>query len=1105
MKKITPRIFFSILVYCCSQWAIAQGSFDYSDVLGKSIEFYDGQICGPQPSWSRAAWRNDCHMNDGSDVGANLTGGWHDAGDHTKFNYVSAQATRVLAWSYLQYQNAFDNTGNRTHLLNHLRLSGDFMIKLHPSPNVFHAQIGRAKTGNNPEHNEWVAPSLQSANIDRSTISINSSNPGTHMAASNAAAFASLAMVFQNSDASYSATLLQHARDLFNFADQNRGSHYDLLGSPEPYPMNDFDDDLLVAAIWLYKATNENQFLTRAETEYNKVSNNTGWMMHYRDHAYEGYLLMAQITGEQKYYTSAEAWLDNEIDNAPRSGGGLYYRSDFLPASLAQSMAFGAFFYAELRGSGFSKYNKYRNFAFQQIDYVLGDNPRNSSYVVGYGNNPTTITHHRGASGVPQGSAAADTHVHVGSLAGGPRQDDSFNEVRTDVKSTEPAISQQAFFVGMAAMMVKETGADTPGTEGSVEIENNFSVFNETGSNNTVAIDNGNPGASNGQYVRLFDTNDELSTTFSVGEAGDYKLDLRVRTGEQSSNSTNNLASQYEVRVDGTVRNFSFVSGSASALDGDTYWGLISRTQNLSQGNHTIRIKAKSNWLKADRLDFEKQTTNPGGGDIFGEIGNTTANHEWKTVNYANNYTDPIVILGPVSTFGGDKTSVRVRSTDGNSFQWRVDEWEYRDENHATENAGYMVVESGLHTLSNGKQIAAGTASVGTGLVTVNLPAEINGIPIIFAEVQTENEAQAVAVRVRNVTNSSFQMQLQEEENGGTENGSRAHVAETVAWVAMETTVASGTNIDKFEVAASANTVTANDYQINFTQSYNSSDKVFIGHDQTTDGGDVGTIRYRQNSTTNSLTANGVKVFFEEEQSKDEELGHTSEVFGYVIFDGDGNLSGTSDGGGTPSGTIVVRAKGDCGSETMQLRVNGSLVQTWNNVGTAFSNYSYDGFTSGEVSVHFTNDGGDGSCGDRNLEVDWIEVCGTRLQTETEATETSNCCQNDPDKLYTDGDFNFGNRTCGASYKAVLPEASSELTGITVFPNPVSNGTLNIRAESSFKVQLFDLLGREVFGSEELQAGIRRISLEGVSNGLYLLKVTDASSLRSTSSKLLIE
>ena len=50
-----------------------------------SFEFYEAQQTGPIPSWSRPAlanggWRANSYMNDGADIGRNLTGGWFDAG-----------------------------------------------------------------------------------------------------------------------------------------------------------------------------------------------------------------------------------------------------------------------------------------------------------------------------------------------------------------------------------------------------------------------------------------------------------------------------------------------------------------------------------------------------------------------------------------------------------------------------------------------------------------------------------------------------------------------------------------------------------------------------------------------------------------------------------------------------------------------------------------------------------------------------------------------------------------------------------------------------------------------------------------------------------------
>ena len=115
------------------------------------------------------------------------------------------------------------------------------------------------------------------------------------------------------------------------------------------------------------------------------------------------------------------------------------------------------------------------------------------------------------------------------------------------------------------------------------------------------------------------------------------------------------------------------------------------------------------------------------------------------------------------------------------------------------------------------------------------------------------------------------------------------------------------------------------------------------------------------------------------------------------------------------NGTITVRARGDCGSETMELRVDGERVMTWENVSTSWTDYTFTGFSgSGQVSVHFVNNDNVMGC-DRNLAVDYVAVCGTKYETEEVATETATCCTNVPDKLFTNGNFNFGTLSCEAS------------------------------------------------------------------------------------------
>ena len=220
----------------------------------------------------------------------------------------------------------------------------------------------------------------------------------------------------------------------------------------------------------------------------------------------------------------------------------------------------------------------------------------------------------------------------------------------------------------------------------------------------------------------------------------------------------------------------------------------------------------------------------------------------------------------------------------------------------------------------------------------------------------------------------------------------------------------------------------------------------------------------------------------------------------------------TVGGGGDPSpnqGHIVIRAKGDCGLETMELRVDGQVVKTWQNVATSFTEYTYDAFSGGEVSVHFTNDSyRDGSsCEDRNLEVDWITVCGTLYQTETQATETATCCLSNRSKLYTNGNFNYNVLSCSSDAARSVAEPRERMIDkdaalFTAYPNPASQ-KLNVAGTQDYQVTLYDLSGRSVMQHDHLKGRVG-LDISHLRPGVYLMKVRDADQ-HQTSRRLIIE
>ncbi|WP_202878185.1 glycoside hydrolase family 11 protein [Luteimonas marina] len=98
-------------------------------------------------------------------------------------------------------------------------------------------------------------------------------------------------------------------------------------------------------------------------------------------------------------------------------------------------------------------------------------------------------------------------------------------------------------------------------------------------------------------------------------------------------------------------------------------------------------------------------------------------------------------------------------------------------------------------------------------------------------------------------------------------------------------------------------------------------------------------------------------------------------------------VSSGSGGGGTnppPAGskTIVVRARGTAGGESISLKVNNATVATWT-LTTSMANYTATTPASGGSVVEFTNDGGN-----RDVQVDYISVNGSIRQSEDQTYNT---------------------------------------------------------------------------------------------------------------------
>lgn len=293
--------------------AAAAPAFNYGEALQKSVWFYDAQRSGQLPAGNRVSWRADSALRDGADAGLDLSGGFYDAGDHVKFGLPFAFSMSMLAWGAVENRAAYADSGQLPHLLANLRHGTDWIIKAHPSPNVVYGQVGAG----NPDHAWWGSAEVMP--MSRPSYKVDSSCPGSDLAGEYAAAMASASMVFKDTDPTYSATLLTHAKQLYSFADTYRGKYSSCITDAASFynSWSGYQDELVWGAIWLHRATGDASYLTKAKTEYQKLGTEPQssersykWTIAWDDKSYGAYVLMAKLTGEQTYITDANRWLD---------------------------------------------------------------------------------------------------------------------------------------------------------------------------------------------------------------------------------------------------------------------------------------------------------------------------------------------------------------------------------------------------------------------------------------------------------------------------------------------------------------------------------------------------------------------------------------------------------------------------------------------------------------------------------------------------------------------------------------------------------------------------------------------------------------------------
>ena len=441
------------------------GDFNYGEALQKSLLFYELQRSGDlDESTLRTNWRGDSGMNDGADVGLDLTGGLYDAGDNVKFNLPMAYTSTMLAWSVYEDKAAYEKSGQLKYALGNIKWICDYLIKCHPEADVYYYQVGDG----NADHSWWGPAEVMQMN--RPAFKVDKSNPGSTVAGEAAAALAACAAVYKDTDSAYAEECLTHAKQLYNFAESTKSDAGYTAASGFYNSWSGFTDELAWAAAWLYIATNDSAWLDKAKSYADQIEPDPHWTLCWDDKGMGAYCLLAKLTGEQRYKSKLEENLDwwcNEITVSPK---GLAWLDTWGSLRYATTAGFLALSYAESDKCPNDKKTKYTEFAERQVNYALGSAGR--SYVVGFGENPPEHPHHRTAQGSwadNMNEPGNHRHTLFGALVGGPSASDGYTDTVSDYTANEVACDYNAGFTGALAKMYKKYGGQTLKDFGAVE------------------------------------------------------------------------------------------------------------------------------------------------------------------------------------------------------------------------------------------------------------------------------------------------------------------------------------------------------------------------------------------------------------------------------------------------------------------------------------------------------------------------------------------------------------------------------------------------------------------------------------------------------------
>lgn len=408
----------------------AAADHNYMEALAMSLYFFDSNACGNGITDGPLTWRGDCHTYDGeASVGSldgsaksivdpdgdgkvDVSGGWHDAGDHIKFNLTIGFALSSLGISDYLNPGIYEKANCRDHFEYEMRWGADYLMKttfLDDSGKV--AAVAHTIADGGTDHSFWTAPEVQT--YDRPIFWLTASDNNSSVSCEMAAGLGAAAYVFKDSDPEYSAKCAKYAKALLEFGTKHVGNNTGGIGGFYSTDAQ-YQDEEAIAQAWLWIVGEGDKPTRVPKNKDYGGSQYDGWVYSW-DKVWQGYAaLMYKATGDK-------AFKDELIVEIEGQGGmkvGKYNTNGWGTSRINCAIQMDAYVVADGDPN-----SEYAQGAKWQLDYILGDNNLGYSFLLGFGEKWPVHIHHRaanpGGEGITSAQNPAAKYTNYGMLVGG--------------------------------------------------------------------------------------------------------------------------------------------------------------------------------------------------------------------------------------------------------------------------------------------------------------------------------------------------------------------------------------------------------------------------------------------------------------------------------------------------------------------------------------------------------------------------------------------------------------------------------------------------------------------------------------------------------------